>query len=110
MPRDEFAHLLYRVNAVEVALALRRAPRKQAVTTEKDAVGPGIFSNSPLDEQGQFKARALPGDPNHLAAKFLVEFFQLALAIGARSQGDGPIRVEVVQVRKGEKGMKRSVN
>jgi len=43
MPRDEFAHLVDRVNAVEVALALRRAPRKQAVTTEKDAVNLGHY-------------------------------------------------------------------
>ncbi len=82
--QNKFAHLVDRVNAVEIAIALRCAPCEQPVTAEKNAVGPGVVLHGFFDEQCQFKSRPLPGHPDDLAVELFVELSQLPLAVSAR--------------------------
>ena len=76
---DEFAHLVDGVNAAEVAVALRHAPGEEAVAAQQNSVDAGIFADGFFDEQGQFEAGALPGNPDDFAAEFAIELFELAL-------------------------------
>ena len=100
---DEFAHLVDGLNAAEVAVALRHAPGEEAMTAEQNSVDAGIFADGFFDEQSQFKAGALPGNPYDLALELLVELFELALAVGAGSERDGPIGMQMIDMRERKK-------
>src|SRR5262245_13315763 len=58
MPLDEFTHLVNRLNRVQVALALRRAPGEEPVPAENDAVSAGIVSYRTIDKHSKFKPRS----------------------------------------------------
>ncbi len=65
---DKLAHLVDGVDAVQIALALRRAPGKQPVAAKKNPVNSRIFPHRFLDHQRQFESRPLPGHPYDFAA------------------------------------------
>src|ERR1700721_3443713 len=96
---DEFAHLIDSVNAAEVAVALRHTPGEEAVAAEQDSIDAGIFADGLFDEQSQFESGALPGNPYDFAAELAIKLFELALPVGAGSEGNGPIRMEIVPIR-----------
>src|SRR5438045_2372436 len=69
MPQDEFTHLIDCMNAVQIAIALRRAPGKQAVPAKNEALRAGILFDCPPYEKCQLKSGALPRHPHKLAAE-----------------------------------------
>src|SRR5579872_1273255 len=110
MLQDEFAHLIDGVNAIEVALALGVAPGEEAMTSENEAICRWILFNGAFNHERKFESGALPGKPCDIAVEFFVEFFQFALAVGAGSQCDGPVGMQMVDVREGKEGVKRSID
>src|ERR1700677_2832347 len=110
MFKNELAHVVNGVNAVQIALALRLSPGKQAMAAKNQAFRSGIVPDCFFKHKRQFKSGTLPGKPYDFAVKFLVERFQLSLSIGARRQGDGPVRVQMVHMVKGKKSMQRSID
>ena len=69
MLEDELAHLVDGVDAVQVALALCHAPGEQAVTSQNQPLSARIIRYRAFDEERQFEAGALPGNPYDLAAE-----------------------------------------
>src|SRR5581483_10193381 len=45
-----------------------------------------------------------------LAAELLVELLQFPLAVGTCGQGDGPVGMQVIDVREGKEGMQRGID
>ena len=105
MLQDKFAHLIDGVNAVEIAVALRHSPSEQAVATENKAFCFRTFSYGLLNQERQFKARALPGNPHDVATEFSIKLSQLPVAIGTCRQGDGPVGMKMIDVQEGKEGM-----
>ena len=60
---DKLAHLINSANAVQVTLALRVTPGEKAVAAEDQTVGAWILLCGPLQHEGEFKSRPLPGKP-----------------------------------------------
>jgi len=110
MPLDELSNLVDDGDGIEVALALRIAPREQTMTAEDDAVAAGILLDRPLQHHGQLKTRPLPGYPGELMAEFLVELLHLLPPVGGSGECDGPVGVEVVDVIEGQKAVERGVD
>ena len=110
MSGNEAAHLVDGFNGVHVAFALRVAPGKEAMATQNQAIGIGIFLYALFQHERQFETRALPRNPDDVAAEFLVELFHLAFAVGGSCHGDGPIGVEVVNVIPGEESVQRGID
>ena len=92
---NEFAHLVNRVDAVQVAFPLRHAPGKQAVAAENDAIGFGMLLHGFFDHQRKFESRPLPRDPNELAPESPVELVHLLLAVGAGRKRNSPVRTAI---------------
>ena len=63
-----------------------------------------------LDQQRQLESRPLPRHPDDAPAVASIEFFQLAVAVGAGSQRNGPVRMKVIDMRKGQKRMERCID
>ena len=110
MIENEFAHLIDGVNTVQVAVALGHSPSEETVAAKNEALAAGIVFDGAFDHESQFESRTLPGNPDDLAAKFFIELIQLAFAIRACCESDGPVRMQVIHVREGKKRMQRSVN
>src|SRR5580704_1986226 len=110
MFENEFTHLINGVNAVQVALTLRRTPGKQAMAAKDEAFGSGIVLNCAFNQKRQLKSRALPGYPYNLAIKFFVELFQFAFPIRTRSQSNRPVRMQMIHMSKREECVQRSIN
>src|SRR5580765_1381578 len=107
---DELSHLIDRLNTVQIAFALRRAPGEKTMAPENQAFDGGIFFHRALDEKTEFKPGPLPGNPRDLASEFPVELLQLTFAVCARRQRNRPVRMQVIDVREGKKSMQRSVD
>ena len=110
MALDELAHLINRVNAVEITFVLCHPPSEEAVTSQEQALNTGIFLYGSFDQQSQFESRTLPWYPDDLAIKFLIELFQLALTVGTGGHRDRPVGVEMIDVQKRQKCMQGSVD
>ena len=93
------------MNTIQVTVALRHAPREQSVAAEDKALGAGIFVHRPFNHERKFKAGTLPRNPNNLATEFLIELFQLALAVSAGRQSDRPVRMQMIHMRERQEGM-----
>src|SRR5690349_7303886 len=102
---DELPKLIDGSNAVQIALALRVAPREQAMSAKYDPIAVRVFGHRLLQHQAQFKSRSLPGQPYHVASESLVELSHFLFAVGACCQRYGPIGMQVVHVRKGKKAV-----
>src|SRR5579862_565195 len=80
------------------------------MSSEDETVGTRIFSDCFYDQQREFESRSLPRDPCDLAAELPVEFLQFPFAIGTRGQCDRPVRMQMVHVMKGQKGMEGCID
>src|ERR1022692_3953966 len=100
MLQNEFTYLIDGVNAVQVAIALRHSPGEQSVAAKNEAIRDRIILDGPFNQEPQFESGTLPGHPHDLAIKFLVEFLELPFSICACRDSDGPVRVQMVHVRK----------
>ncbi len=50
------------------------------------------------------------GSHTNFASELAVEFFQLALAVGAGRDSDGPVGMQMIDVVVGQEGVQRRVN
>src|SRR5580692_8572232 len=107
---NKLTHLVNRVNAAEIAFALGRAPSKEAVPAEENPIDSRILTDSFFDEQCQLESRALPRHPDYFAAMFLVELFEFTLAVCAGCKGYGPVRMQMVHMRKGKQRVQRRID
>src|SRR5665213_4403868 len=110
MALDKLSDLIGDSNGIEIALALRFAPGKQAVRSQHNAIATGVLLQSAPHHQAKLKSRPLPWNPNQRMAKFAIEFLHLAFAIARRGQRDTPVWMKMIDVRKGKKTMQRSVD
>jgi hypothetical protein len=106
----ELAELIDDGNGAEVALALRLAPGEEAVAAEDDPVATGCGGDRIAQHQGEFKAGTLPRHPHHLVPELLIELRHLFEAVGRGCQRDGPVRVQVIDVRKRKEAVQRCVD
>ena len=106
----ELAHLIDGLDAAEIRLFLRLAPREQAVSAEHDAVAPRVRLDRLPQHQRELESGPLPGHPRDAASVLLVELVELLLPVGARGEGDRPVGVKVIDVREREKGVERGVD
>src|SRR5581483_6070012 len=107
---NELAHFVDRLNAVQVALALSPSPREQSVAPEEDSFRARIALHRCFEHQCQFETWPLPGQPYNLSPELAIEFFQFALAVGARSDGNRPIRMKMVNVIVGNECVQRRID
>ncbi len=98
---------LNQVHRVFVAGAGRFAPAEQAVATEHDAAQAGVRGVVGGQALAQFVARTQPGHPAHGA---LVHLAGDRLAVGHGRDRDHGVRVHVVHVCIGQRGVQRGVD
>ena len=110
MALNELADLVDDGERVQVALALRLAPGKQAVAAQHDAVAAGILLDGALHHHGQLKAGALPGHPDQRVAELAIELVHLGFAVGRGGQRDAPVGMQMIDVRKGKKAVQRRID
>src|SRR5439155_1407280 len=96
--------------AVLIAVALRLAPGEETVAREHDAVASGIVVEGAPQHQRELESGTLPRHPYDAAAEPRVEFVELAPAVRAGGEGDGPVRMEVVDVRERKEGVQWRVD
>ena len=96
-------------DAVQIALALRVAPREQTVTAQNNAFGTTILGDRTIELDGELKSGPLPRQPNDLASKLAIKFLELVLAIRAGSERDGPVRVQMIHVIEWKECVQRCV-
>ena len=92
-------------DGVEIALALFITPGKQTVPAKNNPIARGILLHRLAQHHAQLKARALPGQPDQLACEAGIKFGQLFMTVGGGGQRDSPIRMKVVNMRKGQKSV-----
>src|SRR5207249_1221464 len=107
---DELPQAVDDREAAPVALARGLAPGEKAMAAEHDPVAAEVTIDRLAQHQGQLETGALPRDPDQAMSEAPVELLGLGAAVTARGQRNRPIRVEVVDVRKGEKGVQRGVD
>src|SRR6185437_7199311 len=107
---DELTDLVNDGDGVEIAFALRVAPGEETVAAEDNAVAAGILLDSAFQHHSQLKSRSLPGKPDELVAELLVELLHLLLAIRGRGERDGPVRMQMVDVRSGQVAVQGGVD
>ncbi len=106
----ELTHLIDGLDAVEIRLLLRLAPREQSMPAEHDPVAARRRLDRLLQHQRQLESRALPRHPGDAPAILLVEFVELLLAVGARGERNRPVRVQMIDVWKRQKRVERRVD
>src|SRR5947209_17984373 len=97
---DELAHLIDGSNAVEITLALCHSPGEQTVAAKDQSLRPRIILHSLFDQQRQFKSGTLPGNPHDSPPEFGIELLEFAPAVSTAGQGDGPVWMQVIHMRK----------
>ena len=110
MVYDKLPELVDDGNGVFIALSLRISPGEEAVTAEDDTVTIRTCLHRAAQHHGQFEAGALPWNPNQMVVKQTIEFFHLLPAVRRSSQGDAPVRMQVIDVRERQKTMQRRVD
>ena len=87
MLQDEFAHLIDRMNTIQVAVALRHAPREQSVAAEDKALGAGIFFHRPFNHSASSKPGRCQGTQTILRPNSLLNCssLRLPLALAAKA-------------------------
>ena len=110
MTLNELSHLIDGLNAVQITLALRAAPSKQSVASQKNSLRSGITLHSCFEHQRQFKTGALPGKPQNLSPELAIEFFELTFAVRAGRDGDRPVRMQMIDVIVRNKCLERSID
>ena len=107
---DELTHLIDRADAVQVALTLRGAPGEQPVAAEDQSVCAGVVPDRRLDEQRELEPGPLPRHPDDAPAEPAIELFELLPAIGGCGERDGPVGMQVIDVRRGKERVQRRVD
>ena len=107
---DELAHLIDRLQAVRVALVLRGAPREQSVAAEQDAVASGVLHDGAAEHHAQLEARTLPRHPDDAPAVSRVQLVEFSAAVGARRQGNRPVRVQMIDVVERQERVQRRID
>ena len=107
---DELSHLIDRANAVQVALTLRGAPGKQPVAAENQSVCARVVPDRRFDERRQLETGPLPRHPDDAPAESAIELLELLPAVGRCGERDGPVGMQVIDVRRGKKRMQRRVD
>ena len=107
---DERAHLIDRADAVEVALALRGAPGKEPMAAEDQPVRARVVPDRRFDEQRELEAGPLPRHPDDAPAEPAIEFLELLFAVCRCGQRDGPVGMQMIDVRRGEKRVQRRID
>ena len=110
MALDELADLVDDGDGVEIRCTLGVSPGEKAVAAEYDSIATWHCLHRALQHHGEFEARTLPRDPHHLVAELVIELIHLFLTVCRGSQRDSPVRMKMVDVREGEKGMQRGVD
>ena len=108
--RDELSHLIDGGHAAQITVALRLAPREQAMAAEHDAVASGRIRDGTPQHQRELEARTLPGHPHDAPAVACVELVEPGPAVGTGREGDRPVRVQVIDVRRRQKRVERRVD
>src|SRR5690348_11495092 len=100
---NKLAHLINGSNAVQIALALRVTPGKEAMAAEQNTITSGGLFDGLFQLERQFKTGTLPGKPHDVTAVSAIEFFELLLSVRARCDRDGPVWMQVIHMRKRNK-------
>src|SRR5947209_623505 len=95
---DEAAHFIDRLDTAEITLALRSSPRKKTVAAQQNTIAPRVLLHRAGELKSQFEAGTLPMQPDDFASELLVELVELALAVCAGGDCNGPIGMEVVNM------------
>ena len=90
---------------IQIAPALRLAPRKQTMAAQYNTIAARNFSHAALQHHRELKARALPRQPDKLVSETLIELLHLFASVRRRSQRDSPVRMEMVNMRKRQEPM-----
>ena len=110
MPLNKLPQLIDDRNRIQIALALRIAPRKQPMPAQHHAIAPRRLSNDLLQHHAQLKPRPLPRQPGQLVPKLLIELLHLDLPVRRGRQRDPPVRMQMVHMRKRQKPMQRRID
>ena len=97
-------------DCVFVALLLRISPGEQAVTAQHHAVAVRTLLHRAPQHHGQFESRTLPWHPDQMVVKPAIELFHLFPPVGGSGQGDAPVRMQMIDVRKRQKAVEGRVN
>src|SRR5262249_26120121 len=107
---DELTHLIDRLDAVQVAVALGVPPCEESVAAEHETIAARIRVDCPAQHQRQLEAGTLPGDPDEPPPEGGVELLQLASPVRARGEGDRPVGMQMVHMIEGQQGVERRVD
>src|SRR5882757_70955 len=78
--------------------------------TKHDTVAIRSLFNNSFEHHPKFKSGPLPGQPYKLMTKLMIELLHLGLAVGRGSERNPPIGVQMINVRKRQKRMKRRID
>ena len=92
---------------IDIRLIGRVTPGEQSVGSEHDATDAGVLFETAGQLQAEVETRTLPFDPSDGATE---EFLRDALAILRRRNGDGRIRMQVVDMFERQHAMQRCVD
>src|SRR5207249_8778507 len=73
MRLHELAHLIDRLQAVQIAIALRVAPREEPVAAEHESVASRVVVTRAPQHQRKLEAGALPRHPDDPAPELFIE-------------------------------------
>ena len=90
---------------VQIAFALRFAPREQPVATEHDAVAARVVLHGVAHHYRQLKAWALPRDPHQPVLEVAIELLHLFFAVGRGGHRDSPVGMEMIHMAVGKKAV-----
>ena len=107
---NKLSQLIDDRDRIFVALLLRISPGKEAVAAQHDAVAVRTLLHRAAQHHGQFESRTLPWHPDQMMVKQTIELFHLFPAVGGGSQRNAPVRMQMIDVREGQKSVQRSVN
>ncbi len=93
---------VYYFQAVDIAFISRVAPGEQAVSAKHNPSDAGVVIEGFFQFQSQLKARLSPGNPGNLPFK---KIFGNLFPFFGSGNGNGGIRVEVVDVLKRQESM-----
>ena len=108
---DELAHLIDGRDAAQVALALRVAPREQAVAAEDDAVAARIARRPRGAASAPARSRAAATAPRRSGGRSCaLNSSSFVRAVRARRERDRPVGMQVIDVVERQKRVQRRVD
>ncbi len=107
---DELAHLIDGLDAVQVTVPLRVAPREEAVAAEDKAVAAGLPGHGLPQHQRELESGPLPRHPQNPPPVSPVELVELLAAVRAGGQRNRPVGMQVIDVVERQERMERRVD